>query len=138
MSHLILTHSVLRWIILPLLLISIIFAYKNKNSLSFNNKIIYLLTLIFTHTQMLLGFVLYFMSSKVQFNSDTMSNKIFRFFTIEHGFGMLISIALITLGYMKFKKQGEHKKIYVYYLIASIIILATIPWPFRNLGTFWI
>jgi len=87
---------------------------------------------------MLLGFVLYFMSDKVQFLSNTMSNKILRFFTIEHGFGMLISISLITIGYIKFKKQGEHKKIYTYYLIAGIIIFITIPWPFRDLGTFWI
>jgi len=138
MTHLILTHSILRWIILPLLLLSIIFAYKNKNSSSLNNKIIYLLTLIFTHTQMLLGFILYYKSDLVQFKSETMSNKIFRFFTVEHSLGMIIAIILITIGYSKFKKEKNHNKIFVYYLIATILILVSIPWVFRNLATSWI
>jgi cell division protein FtsW (lipid II flippase) len=138
MTHLILTHSILRWIILPLLLLSIIFAYKNKKSPSLNNKIIYLLTLIFTHTQMLLGFILYYKSNLVQFKSETMSNKIFRFFTVEHSLGMIIAIILITIGYSKFKKEKNHNKIFVYYLIATILIFVSIPWPFRNLATSWI
>ena len=138
MTHLILTHSILRWIILPLLLLSIIFAYKNKKSSSLNNKIIYLLTLIFTHTQMLLGFILYYKSDLVQFKSETMSNKIFRFFTVEHSLGMIIAIILITIGYSKFKKEKNHNKILVYYLIATILILVSIPWVFRNLATSWI
>ena len=138
MTHLILTHSILRWIILPLLLLSIIFAYKNKKSPSLNNKIIYLLTLIFTHTQMLLGFILYYKSNLVQFKSETMSNKIFRFFTVEHSLGMIIAIILITIGYSKFKKEKNHNKIFVYYLIATILIFVSIPWPFRNLDTSWI
>ena len=138
MTHLILTHSILRWIILPLLLLSIIFAYKNKKSLSLNNKIIYLLTLIFAHTQMLLGFILYYKSTLVQFKSETMSNKILRFFTVEHSLGMIIAIILITIGYSKFKKEKNHNKIFVYYLIATILIFVSIPWPFRNLATSWI
>jgi cell division protein FtsW (lipid II flippase) len=138
MTHLILTHSILRWIILPLLLLSIIFAYKNKNNPSLNNKIIYLLTLIFTHTQMLLGLILYYKSDLVQFKSETMSNKIFRFFTVEHSLGMIIAIILITIGYSKFKKEKNHNKIFVYYLIATILILVSIPWVFRNLATSWI
>lgn len=138
MTHLILTHSILRWIILPLLLLSIIFAYKNKKSPSLNNKIIYLLTLIFTHTQMLLGFILYYKSNLVQFKSETMSNKILRFFTVEHSLGMIIAIILITIGYSKFKKEKNHNKIFAFFLIATIIIFVSIPWPFRNLATSWI
>jgi formate/nitrite transporter FocA (FNT family) len=52
--------------------------------------------------------------------------------------GMVIAIALVTIGHVKAKKQSEswakHKLIFTYYTIALILILISIPWPFRMVG----
>jgi hypothetical protein len=65
-----------------------------------------------------------------------MSDKLYRFYTVEHIVGMLIAIVLITLGHAQGKKLN-HGKVFSYYLAALILILLSIPWPFRNLGAAW-
>jgi hypothetical protein len=55
---------------------------------------------------------------------------------------MLVAIVLITMGYSKSKKAAtdaeKFKKIKVFYLIGFILIVASIPWPFRTaLGGSW-
>jgi hypothetical protein len=49
---------------------------------------------------------------------------------------MLIAIVLITLGRGAAKKnisdRAKHKRTFWYILVALVIILATIPWPFRE------
>jgi hypothetical protein len=79
---------------------------------------------------------------KVRFFEETMSSSFYRFFAIEHIFGMLVAMALVTIGHSKAKKATtdaeKFKKIKVFYTLALIIILATIPWPFREaLGGKW-
>lgn len=131
-------HSANRWILLVLLLLVIITSFQkwkgNKEYTKQDDKL-NLLTFIFTHVQLLIGLVLYFTSSWVQFNENTMSNSLLRFFTVEHIFGMLVAITLITLGRIKGKKiidsTRRHKLTFWYFFIALIIMLATIPWPFR-------
>ena len=87
--------------------------------------------MIAAHLQAVLGLGLYFMSTKVDFSSTTMSSPVHRFFTMEHTLMMLIAIILITVGYGHAKKANA-KKVFTYYLIALIVILIAIPWPFRT------
>jgi heme A synthase len=142
MDILVKAHSGLRWVVLILLIIAVANAFmkKGKNSFTSGDKKIYLFTLIFVHLQLLLGIILYFTSSKVTFEY-MFANAMNRFYGMEHTLGMLIAIALITIGYSKSKKISEanakHKKISVFYLFALIIILLSIPWPFRQLGAGW-
>ena len=131
-------HSANRYVLLALLLILIITSLKkwkgNKEYTKQDDKL-NLLTFIFTHVQLLLGLVLYFKSDWVQFNENTMSNALLRFFTMEHLVGMLIAITLITIGRIKGKKITDsvkrHKLTFWYFLIALVIMGASIPWPFR-------
>ena len=137
-------HSGLRWILLVLLVVSIVNAYKkwkgNEDFTAIDNKLS-LFTLITAHIQLLLGLGLFFTSIKVALSGLDMSNAIARFFTVEHTLGMLIAIVLITLGRIQSKKildsALKHKKIFTMFLIALILILVSIPWPFRNLGSAW-
>ena len=77
------------------------------------------------------------MSPKVQFSENTMSNGLLRFFTMEHTLMMLIAIILVTIG-NRMAKTGNAKRVFWYYFIALVIILAAIPWPFRTeLGAGW-
>lgn len=136
-------HSGLRWIVLILLLVSIFNAFAKKKSGLYTerDRKLALFTMIFTHVQLLIGLVLYFISPLVVFSADSMSNSLQRFYLLEHILMMVIAIALITIGHSKSKKAAEaaakFKAISVFYLIALIIILAAIPWPFRNLGGAW-
>ena len=128
------SHSGLRWVLL-ILLVATIFSVAGKRNgkvpFTAQDKKLSLFTLIATHLQAVLGLFLYFISMKVEFSGNTMSNPVFRFFTMEHTLMMLIAIILITLGYGKAKK-GNANGVFWYYLIALVVILVAIPWPFRT------
>lgn len=131
------SHSGLRWLLLIFLILAIAGAWgqwsKKEN---YPSSKMPLLAFIFTHIQLFLGLALYSLSGKVVFGAETMKDSFYRFYTVEHASLMLIAVVLITLGYMKAKKQAPeakaHKTIFVYYLIALVLILVSIPWPFRE------
>lgn len=137
-------HSGLRYVVLALLLAAIVQAlgkrrsgevYPAKNKLG-------LYAFMATHIQLLLGLILYlWLSPKVIFESGTMKDAVLRFYTVEHMSLMLVAIALITVGYIRAKKQAGINKgwktIAMFYGIGLIIIIAMIPWPFRDLGAGW-
>lgn len=138
MNILLHAHSGLRYVVLGLLIAAIFTAYSNWQKGSQDDSKLYLFTLIATHTQLLIGLVLYFMSPKVNF--DLISEKVFRFYSIEHVFMMLIAIVLITVGRVRSKKltgADKHRTVLYFYALALVIILVAIPWPFRNLGSGW-
>lgn len=136
-------HSGLRWLVLILLIAAIFNAFSKKKAGAWTakDKKITLFAMIFTHIQLVIGLVLYFISDKVQFTEGFMKNSVYRFYAIEHISLMLIAIALITVGYSKAKRAASDAKkfgaVATFYLIGLILILASIPWPFRNLGAGW-
>lgn len=140
-------HSALRYVLLLVLIATILNAYlkskKNEPFVSRDNNFS-LGTFILAHTQLLLGLALYFLGNKGASYlgmEDFMKNSMMRFFAVEHVFGMLIAIGLITFGRIKSKKltndMAKHKTTFIYFLIALFIIIASIPWPFRGFGQAW-
>ncbi|SMO97036.1 cytochrome B [Gracilimonas mengyeensis] len=137
-------HSGLRWIVLVLILWAIIKAFSGwmgGKEYTKSDRLSALFALIFTHIQLLLGLVLYFVSPKVQFTADMMKTTLLRFYTMEHLVLMLVAIVLITMGFSKAKRLtdavAKHKKVAIYYGIGLLLILAGIPWPFRGFGAGW-
>lgn len=137
-------HSVNRWLVLTFLILSILIAFiKWKKELGFTqlDKIIGMITISVVHTQLMLGLYLYVVSPKVQYVKEMMGNDVLRFYTIEHIFGMLVSITLISIGYSKAKREKDHtlkfKAIFKWYITGIFIILVTIPWPFLKHGGAW-
>lgn len=136
-------HSGLRWLLLLFLVLSVVYAYSNwmeKKPFWESHKKVALLGLIFTHLQILIGFILYAISPKVIFAASSMKESVTRFFLVEHLTGMVIGAILITIGYAKAKRgsaETSAKNVFIYYGIGLLLILATIPWPFRGLGTAW-
>ena len=121
-------HSGWRWVVLALLIYAIFNAFtKWRSGQSFEDKDrkTNLFAMVSVHIQLLLGFVLYFMSPSVQFSSATMKDSMLRFFTVEHLVMMLIAVILITIGNSMSKKALEDtikfKKTFTYYLIGLII-----------------
>lgn len=137
-------HSGLRWLVLFFIiwaLIQAISGFLGKRDYTKADRISALLALNFCHIQFLVGLILYFISPKVAFAEGMMKNDVLRFFTMEHVLMMVIGIALISIGFRSAKKLEEagakHKKVMIFYSIGLLIILAGIPWPFRNLGAGW-
>jgi hypothetical protein len=89
-----------------------------------------LFALIAAHTQLLIGFVLYFLSPYVQFGSAAMKDRTTRYFTVEHWVMMVIAIVIITIGHSKSKKkttgEGKYKTIAISYIIAFLVIIFTL------------
>ncbi|GAB1398442.1 MAG TPA: cytochrome B [Saprospiraceae bacterium] len=145
MMHL---HSTLRYVLLILLIVTIYKAYtgyKQGRAFAAGDDKLSLYTMIVTHLQLLIGLYMYFASPTVQ-NALTdmktaMADKVLRFLAVEHILGMLIGIALITVGRIASKKKStgtqKFKTIWLYYGLGLLVIFLSIPWPFRGLGYGW-
>lgn len=130
---LLLTHSLLRYFILLALLAVIIkslIGMMNKESFGKWDNKISLYLLIFTHLQLVAGLILYFISPFVKFSGDSMSDKVARYWTVEHIFGMLIAVVLITVARVTSKRmasdQAKFKRLFVFNLIALAVIVVIV------------
>ena len=137
-------HSGWRWVVLVTIVVAILHAlinWRKGREFNFKDRKPALFALIASHIQLVVGLVLYFISPRVQFGSETMSNAILRFFTVEHILTMIIGIVLITIGFSRAKKlldtNRAYKTIFIYYLIGLLLILIRTPWPFQDYGVGW-
>lgn len=144
-------HSILRWIILVLILVAI-FRSMGAGNKPFTNghKKNGLFLMIAADIMLLLGLVQWLTGGyglkAIQNNgmSAVMKDSVMRFFAVEHLAMMLIAIILIHVGYSFSKKNipdaKKHSKTALFYIIALVIMLAAIPWPFRaaGMGRGWI
>lgn len=138
-------HSAGRWIVLLLLLIAIfnhLIAGKRPYIRSDNRTGLFLT--IFADLMLLIGIVLWFVGPwgykqiEASGMGAVMSNPTARFYVIEHLVGMLLAIILIHIGKAQGRKQigdrAKHRRTLLFYVIALLLILASIPWPFREIG----
>jgi hypothetical protein len=136
---LLLTHSYLRYFVLILLVIVIIISLVGligKKPYTKEHDKVGLFLFICTHTQLLIGVILFFVSPFVQFSGAAMKDPTTRYWLVEHNTAMLIAIALITVARSTSKKmpvdQDKHKRLFIFNLIALIIILVTIALSGRH------
>lgn len=141
MEILVRSHSGLRWIVLGLMIYAIFNAIRKKESYEKSDRMLNMFAMVSLHIQLVIGLILYFTSSKVVFVKGWMGDDIRRFYGMEHISLMILAIILVTIGHAKAKRAAEpakkHKTILLYYVIGLILILASIPWPFRSLGAGW-
>ncbi len=113
--------------------------WQGRSGYTDGNRKLYLFTLIVVHTQLIIGLILYFISPKVNFS--LLSEKLYRFYTVEHTAGMLIAITLVTIGYSRSKRAtdavAKQRLVGIFYGLGLLLILASIPWPFRIPGAGW-
>ncbi|HMH21645.1 MAG TPA: hypothetical protein VK563_07710 [Puia sp.] len=137
-------HSLLRWIILLLALIAV---WRSGSGMSGGklftaaDKKTGLFLMIAAHISLLIGLYQWVTGPLGLKNIQNMGfgavmkDPVFRFYGVEHLTGMIIAIILITVGRGVSKKNIpdalKHKKTFWFFLIALIIILASVPWPFR-------
>ncbi len=143
-------HNLLRWAILVFIILVMIhhlMGLRRNSPISKQDKKVALILLIVTDLTLLVGLYQWIsgllglkMIQATGF-AEVMKEKAARFFAVEHAVGMLFAIIFIHIGYSFSKKVGnkeEHKKAFVWYFIAFLLIIATIPWPFREgIGRAW-
>jgi hypothetical protein len=144
-SFLLHLHSIGRWIVLVLLVVAIF------NSLVAGNRPFIrtdartgTILVIFADLMLLIGLVLWyyhpmgFQAIKNSGFSAVMKDPTQRFFAVEHMAGMLVAIILMHIGKAQARKpigdKAKHRRTLIFYLLALLIILVSIPWPFRHVG----
>jgi hypothetical protein len=138
-------HSSLRWVVLLLLLIVV---YRSltagKRPFSSTDKKYGLFTMIVCDIMLLIGIYQWLAGnwglSSMQNNGmkDIMHNPTLRFFAIEHPIGMLVAIIMVHIGKAYAKKDlpdpVKHRRTLLFFGLALLIILVSLPWPFRAAG----
>lgn len=134
-------HNALRWIIIILLVLSLVQALTKNEKITKTS----LWLLISAHITLLLGLFQYFNSETVGFHmienlggmGAVMKDSFARFWAVEHISAMVIAIVLITIARGK-AKVLNYKAATILYVIALLLILAAVPWPFREgIGRPW-
>ncbi|MEC4116496.1 hypothetical protein [Myroides phaeus] len=128
-------HSGVAYLALIFLLIVVINAFAGlagKKEFTEKDRKLGLFGLIFTHIQLLLGLILYFVSPMVQSFGVAMKDSMLRLYALEHPLINIIAIVLITIGWSKHKKatdsNAKFKKFAIFYALGLILILSRIPW----------
>lgn len=136
-------HSGLRWVVLILLLLAI-FRHATAGNKPYGRKNGLLLT-IFADIMLLIGIYLWCVSPAYGLHfiqgtppTDPEIKRRFTFLTYEHSAGMIIAIALLHVGKAQGKKsipdRSKHTRALVFYVLSLLIMLASVPWPFRAVG----
>ena len=134
-----LLHSYWAYLVLLILVLATfnaIIKFIGKKEYHAKDFRISLFTLIVSHIQLLIGFLLYFVSDKFELWSElggkVMSNSLARLYLVEHPLINIIAVILITVGYSKHKKKltstSKFKVIAIFYSIALVLFLSRIPW----------
>ena len=134
------THNLIRWGVVLFglwTLIQAISGIMTKRAYNKRDLLSSLFFSIFCDIQLLLGFVLFFMHDyfyQLKSTNEIMRKEA-RFFIFEHALIMIFAWILIRVGSVKVKKAPEaskHKKMLLFFGLALLLILASIPWPFRT------
>ena len=128
-------HNSLRWVIIILLLITLVQAFTKKEGIQKTS----LWLLIAAHITLLLGLFQYFNSDLAGFKmianmggmGNVMKSSFARFWVVEHFSAMLLAIVVITIGRSRAKKLNYSAAVKLY-LVALLLIMAAVPWPFRE------
>lgn len=134
-------HSLLRWVVLAAGLVAFgraLAAMRGRRAWTAGDD---RASQVFVGTldlQLLIGLVLYFGLSPItrtamQDFGAAMGNSMLRFWAVEHILGMVIAVALAHVGRVRVRKTTDpvrrHKLAAIFFGLALIAILATIPWP---------
>jgi hypothetical protein len=88
--------------------------------------------------QVLLGLALYFLLSPITGAAmrdfgGAMADSALRYWAVEHAFGMILGMVLAHVGRARLKRLDKdarrHKTAAIFFTLALMAILASVPWP---------
>ena len=128
-------HSGWAYLAIALLVFAVVNSFIGKYSgkeFTAKDRKIALFALIGVHIQLLVGFILYFVSPLGSASFGLMSDRALRLTSLEHPLINIIAIVLITIGWSKHKKaiesSAKFKFITLFYALGLVLILSRIPW----------
>lgn len=133
-------HSYWAYLALLILIITVVNALigmSSKKAFGAKDLRLSLFGLIFSHIQLLIGLVLYFVSPWFdQWSAlgmgGVMKDAQTRLYLVEHPFTNIIAIVLITMGWSMHKRQTQDAKkfsrIGIFYTLGLLLLLSRIPW----------
>ena len=133
-------HSWFRWLVLLLGLIALVRAISGmtgrRSWTSIDDRAGFLFTMSLD-LQVLIGLILYAWLSPITHEafrdfSGAMKSIGLRFWAVEHIFGMVVALALAHVGRVRIRKADSsrrHKLALIFFGLAFVAILASIPWP---------
>jgi hypothetical protein len=130
-STILLIHSWLRWAVLAAGLAAALRGGSDRNDTGGKWFTILL------DVQFLLGLLLYFVLSPItgaaldDFGAAMRVPQL-RFFAVEHTFGMVLALTLAHIGRGRVRKAAPERRgrtALIFYGLALVIIIASIPWP---------
>jgi uncharacterized membrane protein YozB (DUF420 family) len=139
------SHSMIRWFVL----ISLLYAtwtaftgYRSGRVFTKTDNAVRHWTATIVHIQLMIGFVLYFISPLVAYFLDhpkeAMQQREFTFFGILHIGLMIIAVVVITIGSALAKRRSMDKEkfrtMFIWFGVGLLIILIATPWPFSPLA----
>ena len=135
-------HNLIRWAVLLFglwTLFSAISGVAGKRNYTVADNRGNFLFMLSCDIQLLLGLILYFANSwfdRLKDLGNNMKDANNRFFTLEHALLMIIAWILVHAGRTSVKKastsSARFKRSLIFFGIALLLILAAIPWPFRE------
>lgn len=137
-------HSLIRWFVLASMLFAIFRSYRGwlgHKPFTKTDHITRIVTASIAHVQLVAGLGLYFISPVVNYFLHNFKQAVhmrqIRFFGMEHITMMMIAITLITIGSAKAKRkttdEAKFKTMAIWFSIALLLILSSIPWSFSPL-----
>ena len=138
-------HSLNRWLVVIFLLIVLatgVVGWLRGGEWTRRDDLTGRLLIIVLDVQLLLGLVLYAVSPIVRAGwadlGATMGNRVLQFWTIEHAPTMILAIAIVHIGRVRARRADDDKRRFrvtaISVGIATVLILAGIPWPFLETG----
>ncbi|MEL0201270.1 MAG: hypothetical protein VW892_01320 [Flavobacteriaceae bacterium] len=132
-------HSYWAFLVLLVLILAIANAFKGRlQAAEFQARDLRLslFALIFSHIQLVLGLIVYFVSPWFDLWSQQgmgiMKDAQARLYLVEHPITNLIALFLITLGWSLHKRQNSSTKkfgrIALFYSLGLLLLLSRIPW----------
>jgi heme/copper-type cytochrome/quinol oxidase subunit 3 len=131
-------HSGIAYLALAALVLVIIYALIGSLSgreFTEKDRKIAMIAFIFSHVQLLVGLILYFVSPvgfSLLTGGGAMSDPTARLTALEHPLINILAIVIISVGYIRAKKvstsRGKFRSIYMMYAIGFVLILSRIPW----------
>ena len=133
-------HSYWAYLALAILIVASVNALlgmRGNKGFSARDLRISLFGLIFSHVQLLVDLILYFVSPWFdQWSAlgvgGVMKDAQARLYLVEHPFTNIVAILLITMGWSMHKRQTEDEKkfsrIGIFYTLGLVLLLSRIPW----------